>query len=122
MIGCLIVFGVSLLVFIGLLIYEHKNYLEEWQIVIAVFCFVISFISLCVICINSFLVPKSINEFTQQSEYIENHTVKSDIENAAITTKKIELNSWLYNAKWFESKFGIFSFYPDSIQELEPIQ
>lgn len=62
------------------------------------------------------------NRFVQQKQYIENHMPESDVENAAITNKKIELNSWLYDAQYSQANYTIFSFHNDSIQELEPIK
>jgi hypothetical protein len=89
-------------------------------------CLIISVVAIvtCLVVIpaGSISSQQSTNEFNQQTQYLSTHIVESDIENAALTTKKIELNTWLYNAKWSNNKFGIFSFYPDSIQELEPIQ
>ena len=49
------------------------------------------------------------NTFKEQSVYIATHKPKNDIENAALTNKKIELNEWLYQAQWAKEKFGIFS-------------
>lgn len=64
----------------------------------------------------------SINNFVQQSEYIQTHVPKDAIENAALTTKKIDLNDWLYNAQYSKRLFGVFSFYPDTVLALTPIQ
>ena len=67
-------------------------------------------------------VPRSINNFTKQKAYIETHEVKNAVEDAALTSKKIELNEWLYDAQCSKSRFGSWSFYPESIFELEPIE
>jgi predicted membrane protein len=65
---------------------------------------------------------QSTNVFIQQKEYIETHTPKSDIEDAALTCKKIELNQWLYQAQYSQKHYGGWSFYDESIQEFEPIE
>lgn len=66
--------------------------------------------------------PQEINNFERQKAYIETHVAKNDIEDAALTAKKIELNEWLYDVQLSKSRFGGWSFYPDSIFELEPIE
>lgn len=66
--------------------------------------------------------PQSINNFTKQKSYIEMHEAKNAVEDAALTSKKIELNEWLYDAQCSKSRFGGWSFYPDSIFDLEPIE
>lgn len=44
--------------------------------------------------------------FQQQAEYFVNHSAKSEIEDAAITNKKIELNAWLYEAQYAKRQFS----------------
>lgn len=66
--------------------------------------------------------PQSINNFNRQKAYIEMHEAKNAEEDAALTSKKIELNEWLYDAQCRKSRFGSWSFYPDSIFDLEPIE
>lgn len=59
--------------------------------------------------------------FAQQKAYIESHVVENAIEDAALTTKKIELNDWLFKAQYSKSRFGSWSLYPDTVMGLEPI-
>jgi hypothetical protein len=48
-------------------------------------------------------------------------TNTSELERAALTTKIIEVNSWLANAKyWNDSIFDIYI--PDEVEELEPLK
>lgn len=79
-------------------------------------------LSLVVILVGVLQTPQSINNFTKQKTYIEMHEAKNAVEDAALTSKKIELNEWLYDAQCSKSRFGGWSFYPDSIFDLEPIQ
>ncbi|MFA5323741.1 MAG: hypothetical protein WC373_13800 [Smithella sp.] len=72
--------------------------------------------------LQSVSVPKEIAQFNRQKQYIESHVVADSIENAALTSKKIELNDWLYSSQYKNANWGNWSFYPDSIQELTPIQ
>ena len=81
-----------------------------------------SVISLMVILAGVLQTPQSINNFTKQKSYIEMHEAKNAVEDAALTSKKIELNEWLYDAQCSKSRFGGWSFYPDSIFDLEPIE
>nr|DAH27828.1 MAG TPA: hypothetical protein [Caudoviricetes sp.] len=78
--------------------------------------------ALTFVIVQTIEVPKSVNNFERQKAYIETHVAKNDIEDAALTAKKIELNEWLYDVQLSKSRFGGWSFYPDSIFELEPIE
>ena len=69
-----------------------------------------------------FMNPKEISVFEQQKAYIETHIPKNDIEEAAITSKKVELNGWLYEAQFSKKIFGGWSTYSDKVLELEPIE
>ena len=62
------------------------------------------------------------NAFISQKEYIENYEPISEYDAAAILTKKIELNEWLYEAQYTKEHYPICSFYGDEILELEPIK
>lgn len=65
---------------------------------------------------------QSLSVFEQQKAYLSEHTVINKIENAALTQKKIDLNEWLFTAKFTQKRLGAFSMYPEEIQEIEPIQ
>lgn len=81
-----------------------------------------SVLSLVVVLVGVLQTPQSINNFAKQKSYIEMHEAKNAVEDAALTSKKIELNEWLYDAQCSKSRFGGWSFYPDSIFDLEPIE
>lgn len=83
---------------------------------------VASVLSLMIVLVGVLQTPQSINNFIKQKAYIEMHEAKNAVEDAALTSKKIELNEWLYDAQCSKSRFGGWSFYPDSIFDLEPIQ
>lgn len=70
----------------------------------------------------SITTPQAIYKFQTQKQYIESHTVEDPVENAALTNKKIELNDWLYTAQYRNANWGGWSFYPDSVQDLTPIE
>ena len=75
-----------------------------------------------VILVGVLETPQSINNFNRQKAYIEMHEAKNAVEDAALTSKKIDLNEWLYDAQCSKSRFGSWSVYPDSIFDLEPIE
>lgn len=75
-----------------------------------------------VILVGVLETPQSINNFNRQKAYIEMHEAENAVEDAALTSKKIELNEWLYDAQCSKSRFGSWSFSPESIFELEPIE
>lgn len=76
-----------------------------------------------VICLAASIeVQKEIAQFEQQKQYIESHTATNAIEDAALTSKKIELNEWLYSVKWDREKLGNWSLVPDYVMELEAIK
>ena len=81
-----------------------------------------SIVSVAIILVGVLQTPQSISNFTKQKSYIEMLEAKNAVEDAALTSKKIELNEWLYDAQCSKSRFGGWSFYPDSIFDLEPIE
>ena len=69
-----------------------------------------------------FYIPKEIDTFIAQKAYIENHIAKSEIEDAALANKKIELNDWLFDIQWSVKNRKGWTFYPEKVLDLEPIQ
>lgn len=65
---------------------------------------------------------REIDEYIRQKAYIETHTAVNAVEDAALTSKKIELNGWLYKAQSDKTWHGAWSLYPDAVMELEPIE
>jgi hypothetical protein len=60
--------------------------------------------------------------FVSQKSYIESHVSKNSIEDAALTTEKIKLNDWLYNAQYWESNYPSWTFLPKEVKSLTPIE
>lgn len=58
-----------------------------------------------VILVGVLETPQSINNFNRQKAYIEMHEAENAVEDAALTSKKIELNEWLYDAQCSKSRF-----------------
>ena len=65
---------------------------------------------------------KKLSNFLNQKEYIESYEPTSEYDNAAITSKKIELNEWLYTVQYNKEHYPICSFYGDEILDIEPIK
>ena len=65
---------------------------------------------------------REIDEYIRQKAYIETHTAVNAVEDAALTSKKIELNGWLYKAQSDKTRHGAWALYPDAVMELEPIE
>lgn len=60
--------------------------------------------------------------FVRQKAYIESHVPGDAAEDAALTTKKIEMNHWLFKAQYSKTHYGSWSLYPDAVMDLEPIE
>ena len=65
---------------------------------------------------------QELNAFVSQKEYIENYEPTSEYDSAAILSKKIELNEWLYEKQYVRANRPICSFYGDEILKLTPIK
>ena len=80
-----------------------------------------SLFALLIIFVYQINVKPEINNFIQQKAYTETHVSDNAIEDAALTTKKVELNDWLYNAQYWLTYRNGWSLYPDSVLDLKPI-
>lgn len=79
-------------------------------------------IILIVAIINPISVRKEIAVYEQHYAYFQDYVSENSYNDIAITSKKVELNDWLYKAQYSNSTYGGWSWYPDSIQDLEPIE
>lgn len=83
-----------------------------------------------ILIITSIVVPvvkvyddREVSVFISQKEYFETVVpTLPDSDNYALTQKKIELNEWLYEAKYEKKHFAFFSLYSDKILELTEIR
>lgn len=98
----------------------------EWTGLCAGTCWVVGTIMALLIALVALITPVNIragiSEFNSQKAYLETHDPKSEIEDAALTTKKIELNGWLFGKQGKRAEYGAWSFIPDEIMEVEPIK
>lgn len=87
-----------------------------------IFGFIVLIMAL-VIPLVSHSYKQEIATFEQQKHYIENVVpTLPTTDNYAITLKRIELNEWLYGAKYSKTHYSFFSLYPDEVLELEEIK
>ena len=122
MIAWIIMNVVLIIICVVLFIISYDSYDFEWLTIVGtVLVMLLLLFMIPITIITPFDVDRQITVFEQQSEYIQNHKPDDYIENAALTNKKIELNEWLYKAQWKKEKFGSFSFYPEMIFDLKPI-
>lgn len=112
---------VSVVVMIASICFEQKTS-RDWPVGVFLIGITVSIVCVCVFAIGKLQTPQEINAFTNQKDYIEAHETTNPVEDAALTAKKIDLNKWLYDAQCSKSRFGGWSFYPDSIFDLEPIE
>lgn len=64
-------------------------------------------------------VPEEIAVFKLQKEYIESQT---DLDASILSLQKIEQNQWLFQVQTKVNRYGLFSIYPESVLELQPIK
>ena len=116
-----IILGVSAIAIVAGIIGNHYDDCSNWfmAIILGACVFLIAGMVLLILSIQC---PQEIAVFEQQKSYIENHVSKNDIEDAALTAKKVELNDWLYNAQYQYEHFKGWNLYPDSIQDLQEIK
>ncbi len=88
---------------------------------ISAISFAISFFVLLFSIVGTLSNNQSFNTFVQQKAYIENRINDNEIEDYALTTKKVELNGLLFDGQYSISKYGKWSCYPKEVMELQPI-
>lgn len=105
------------------LIIKIAPYCSDWLYLMSHMAAILTIVALIItIPTITLICPQRINTFEQQKAYIETHIPKDDIEDAAITSKKVELNEWLYKAQFNKKNLGGWSMYSDKVLELEPIE
>lgn len=97
-----------------------KSY--RWTFIVNVASAAVACVILMVCTIGHISRNSACNEFAHQKVYIESHVAENAVEDAALTTKKIELNDWLSKAQYSKVRYGSWSLYPDTVMDLEPIE
>ena len=120
----ILIIGVALAVPGVIVLYKTRN---SWDLpMLAVLSTAFGLVAILVTSVMLIVVPMEskteLNMFISQKEYIENYEPTSEYDTAAIATKKMELNAWLYEAKYIKENYPICSFYGNEILELGPIK
>lgn len=118
MLGWSLILGFLLVVFAGLSLFDEY---DDYFIVKWIDFIMLAFTAILVIS-TIISIPYQITKFEKTKEYVDAHQSVNALEDVSLTNKKIEMNEWLFGAQSAKESFGIFSLYPDSVLELEPIE
>lgn len=129
MILCLIILIVGVVTLavgiFGICKTQKLSYGSKWDY-ISPLCIICSIILIFIASILLIVMPvdsnRELSNFLNQKAYIESYEPTSEYDNAAITSKKIELNEWLYSVQYTKEHYPICSFYGDEILDIEPIK
>lgn len=120
---CIIILGLLIIALVILAILGTRNGWDGICYIAATVFLPIAIIFLIIYIPSSIYTNKvNYNEFVSQKQYIENHVAENEVENAALTTKKIELNSWLYSSQYNLENYSFFTLVDKRVQELDPIE
>jgi hypothetical protein len=117
-----IILGVLVVAAVVFFIVNYNDYCAEWPYACGAISAVLAVLVLVVCVVLCTSAPIEIEQFEKTKAYVENHISSYPLEDAAITSKKIELNQWLFEAQTRKSAFGAWSFYPESVLDMEPIE
>lgn len=118
----LILFFICVLVSVAAFLLAGKLYFEEWPIAVGVISALVAIVCIVVLPVNTYFARTEESLFVEQKKYIESHVSQTEIEDAALTSKKVELNAWLFEAQYKKSHYKNWSFYSAEILDWEPIQ
>lgn len=82
---------------------------------------ILGFTLLACAVVGTAYAKQRINEFLLQKSYIEVHVAEGD-EDPLLEIGKVDQNLWLYKAQRERERFGEWSFYPEAVLELDPIE
>lgn len=101
---------------------DEKLCYEEWPIAVGVMSTVAAVACIVVLLTSNYVAKTEESMFAEQKNYIESHVSQTEVEDAALTSKKIELNAWLFKAQYKKSHYKGWSLYSAEILDWEPIQ
>ena len=129
MILFLIIFSIGILALVVGAFAAHKAkhtystyVLDNITITCTVFGVFLTLIAGTILIVLPIDASRSLSNFLSQKEYVENYEMTSDYDAAAIVSKKVELNEWLYSEQYTKEHLPICSFYGDEILQIEPIK
>jgi hypothetical protein len=116
---------VAVVGFVVIIVLDKTTCVDPYQIVhvVGYIACIASFILCGVLWLSmSVETDKFIKTFTHQKQYIESHVAKNDVEDAALTSEKIALNTKLYKWQYGAEYFPAFNFYNEEVLSLKEIQ
>lgn len=117
----LILFFVCVLVSVAAFWLSGKTY-YDWPIAVGMMSVTAAIMCVVVLFFGNYSAKVKESLFTEQKKYIESHVSQTEIEDAALTSEKIELNTWLFKAQYQKGHYKGWSFYSTEILDWEPIQ
>lgn len=127
MIFCLIVHGLALsFVITGLIAFLALRKKSRWNadkhIPIVLVGLLFTVIMLIAICAGTIDAKEDLAMFIANKEYIESYEPTTEYDNAAVISKKIELNEWLFKKQYIFQHYPIITFYTSNILDIQPIK
>ncbi len=101
---------------------HYRNTWEEWPVACGATSCILAMVVLLTCIVGSLSTSIKIDRFERAKAYVETRLPGDPLEDVALTNKKIELNEWLFDAQARKTTYGTWSFYPESVLELEPIK
>ena len=119
----ILIVGVVMAIVGGIVAYmqRHEYYGITGPILLMLGCVCVLIAGTVLICCTV-EANQELHAFVSNKEYIENYEPTSEYDAAAILSKKIELNQWLYAKQYVKEYRPICSFFGDEILELTPIK
>ena len=124
MIFCSICLGIGLLALVlGIVLYKVDFYkFENVCAPCIIGGVIVTIVMTFVLIIAPLSARDDLNMFMKQKDYIEHYEPTTEYDNAAILSKKVEWNEWLFDKQYNREHYTIFSFYSDDILDVEPIK
>lgn len=92
------------------------------QVLLGTFAMLGIIISSMVIIFTPIKNKQELYKFKAMTEYYQTHSADNKLEDVSITQKKVELNEWLAESKFMKIEYPFWSFIPDEVLDLKPIE
>jgi hypothetical protein len=115
------VFGFSLAACIVFAIVYNKTY-SDWPVYASVLSACIAFALILVCIIAPIVNSQEIVQFQITKRAVEQYESSNEYQDFGLTSKVFEMNEWLFSAQAKKKLYGGWSFYPDDVLDMAPIQ
>ena len=116
-----LVVSVGLMV-LAWLVTKWNDDLIVTQVLLGTFAMLGIIISSMVIIFTPIKNKQELYKFKAMTEYYQTHSADNKLEDVSITQKKVELNEWLAESKFMKIEYPFWSFIPDEVLDLKPIE